>query len=142
MIGDGAIHQSEGAAVFRHDPTVEIKKCFVKKAKKQTAETFLRATATTASYDLCALAPAVNQFGNQFRRILQVTIEKNDCVTCGMIKTGAISRLLTEIAREANDFPARESAGLVGESGNGLIGAAIVDKDNFPVGQVIFRELE
>jgi hypothetical protein len=49
-------------------------------------------------HDLSAVLPGRHEVGNELWRILEITVEKNDCVALGLSEAGGDRRLVAKVA--------------------------------------------
>lgn len=86
-----------------------------------------------ADHDLIALVPLLHHLRNQRRRVLQIGVQQHDRLAGGVIDAGGERLLLAEIAAEFDSADAAVLRMPIAEPGEGVVLAAVVDGDDFPV---------
>ena len=79
------------------------------------------------------------QFGNLIRRILQISIHRDNHITLGLFETAIQGRTLTVVPAEFNTFHARRLAFQVSNDLPRLVGRAVVHEDHLITIAVLFH---
>jgi hypothetical protein len=78
-----------------------------------------------------ALSPQRNHFGDNLGRVLQISVNQNDCRSVGKLQAGADRNLMAEISGEPYNADSWISGVDVSQDAGGVVLASIIDKNNF-----------
>ena len=79
------------------------------------------------------LFPQGNHLGQEFRRVLQVSVHRDDGVAGGMRQTGTDPALMAEVAREAQIFDPGIERAHPADDLQGAVGTAVLDQHQLEV---------
>ena len=82
---------------------------------------------------MIAVAPARDHLGNNFGRILQVSVDDDNCVSGGVFESGADGGLMSEVARQANHAHVFVGPLNCPQQINGYVAAAVINVDELEV---------
>src|SRR5437764_5478317 len=124
-------HEPEIAGVTRgarlSDPLQEAIECLGRPALEQR---LAFSPFAHGIHDIGALLPGVDEIGHDFRRILEVGVERDDGVARGQPVATAERRLMSEVARKRHRPHARVRAREIDDLEPAAVDAAVVDHDD------------
>ncbi len=137
----GAVEEAEGAGVGFDRKVGEPAEAAVEEFEAEAAEAALLARTADGEDDLRALAPAGDEVGDVFGRILQIGVHGDDGVGgAGGGEAGFECGLVAEIAGELDELEAGILVMNRLDDVAGTIAAAVVDEDDGPVDRGVFGE--
>jgi hypothetical protein len=120
-------HQAKIANILRQsfqkkDPHATIEK----PSSKFLKDALAGARHTLATNNVIAFAVLLHHLMDHVERILQIRIDQNNCVPCGIVNPGCGRVLMTKIARQAQYLYTFVRFAPIREQFNSLIGASVI----------------
>ena len=127
------VHEPEVAGVARDVHLADAVQQAVEQARGGALDGGLAVAHPARGIDhVVALAPARDHLRDQFRRVLQVGVDRHHGGAGGMIQAGGERHLLAEVARQVDDLDAGLARVPVQQALEGVVAAAVVDADDLP----------
>ena len=100
LIDDFPVKQLVVRLTAQVEPGQRVKKKVEAGGKKTTTEAFLPTACLVGFNDFGSATPELNHWYDQFRWMLQIAVEQNDCIRVGMVKPCLDGRFLAKVARK------------------------------------------
>ena len=94
-------------------------------------EIFAGANRSLPANHIVAIAILRHHLVNHVERVLEIGVDKDDCVAGGIVNAGCRGQLVPEVPGKAEHFNATVARAPIDKKVDGAIGAAVVDQHNF-----------
>ena len=130
-IGGAAREQPEVAGVPRNVRGRDATEQEIEERDRSESQARLTlAVAANRVDDVEAFAPLRNEARNHLGRVLEIRVHEHDRVAARRVEPGGESRLVAEVAREAEQPQLRVACGELEQPRPGAVGRAVVDEDD------------
>lgn len=93
-----------------------------------------------AQHNFIPFFPFRDHLGDERGRVLKIGVEQHGGFAVRMVETSRDGLFLAEVAAEADEFDARVTRTIANELGVGIVLAAIIHSDDFPVRRYGFKD--
>ncbi len=133
-VDDGARHESEVTGPARHRDDRDAGEQPVEQVRGEAARRGIgRAVAAQRDHHVVAIVPLRDEIAHEFRRVLQVGVDRDDGIAACVVEAGGQRDLLAEVARQRDDANPRIARGEGGKHRERRITAAVVDEHRLDV---------